>query len=112
MLQEERFRKQRRDEVAGDELTAPVDEEAPVGVAVPGDADVRLLADHFLRDVAPVLLDERIGLVIRKRAVDVEAQLRRFAGKLVEEQRRDEPRHPAAGVEYDTERLDDAGIDE
>ena len=44
MLQQKRLGQQRRDEVAGDELAGAVDEEAAVGVAVPGDADVRLLA--------------------------------------------------------------------
>ena len=70
VLQQERLGEQRRDEVAGDELAAAVDEEAAVGVAVPGDADVGLLPDDFGGDVAPVLLDERVGLVVRERAVD------------------------------------------
>jgi hypothetical protein len=42
-------------EVAGDELAGAVDEEAAVRVAVERDADVRLLSDHFLGDVAAVL---------------------------------------------------------
>ena len=46
MLQQERLGEQRRDEVAGDELAGAVDEEAAVGVAVPGDADVGLLGDR------------------------------------------------------------------
>ena len=96
----------------GDELAAAVDEEAAVGVAVPRDADVGLLADHFLRDVAPVFLDERVRLVVRERAVDIETELRRLAGKLVEQQRRHQARHAAAGVEHDGERLDDRRVDE
>ena len=42
MLHQERLGQQRRDEVAGDELAAAVDEEAAIGVAVPRDPDVRL----------------------------------------------------------------------
>ena len=103
---------QRGDEVAGNELAAAVDEEAAVGVAVPGDADVGLLADDLGGDVAAVLLDQRIGFVVREGAVDLEAQLRHLAGKPVEQLRRDQPGHAAAGVEHDGERLDDRRIDE
>ena len=96
------------------EMNSPraVDEEAAVGVAVPGDADVGLLRDHPLDDVAAVLFDERIGFVIRKAAVDLEAQPRRPAGQPIEQLRRDQPAHAAAGVEHDVERLDDRRIDE
>ena len=57
---------QRRDEVAGDEIAGAVDEEAAVGVAVPGDADVGLLGDDALDDVRAVFFDQRIGFVARK----------------------------------------------
>ena len=90
------------------EMNSPraVDEEAAVGVAVPRDADVGLLGDHALDDVDAVLLDERIGLVVREAAVDLEAQPRRLAGQPVEQLRRDEAAHAAAGIEHDVERLD------
>ena len=77
-LHQERFGQQRRHEVAGDELAGAVDEETAIGVAVPGDADVGLLLHHALDDVAAVLLDERVGLVVRERAVDVEAERRQL----------------------------------
>ena len=47
-----------------------------------------------------------------KRAVDLEAQPRRPAGQPIEEPRRDEPGHAAAGVEHDVERLDGRRVDE
>ena len=47
-----------------------------------------------------------------KRAVDLEAQPRRLAGQPVEQLRRDQAAHAAAGVEHDVERLDDRRIDE
>src|SRR5829696_1791352 len=72
MLQERRFTKQGRDEITGDEFAVPVDEEAAVRVAIPGDADVSLVAHYALDDVAAVLLDQRIGLMIREGAVHVE----------------------------------------
>ena len=63
--------------------------------------------DHALDDVAAVLFDERVGLVVGEAAVDVEAEPRRPAGQPVEQLRRDEPAHAAAGVEDDVERPDD-----
>ena len=65
-----------------------------------------------LDDVAAVLLDERVGLVVREAAVDLEAQPRRPAGQPLEQLRRDQAAHAAAGVEHDVERLDDRRIDE
>ena len=47
-----------------------------------------------------------------KRAVDVEAQTRRPAGQALEQLRRHQPAHAAAGIEHDVERLDDRRIDE
>ena len=112
VLQEKRLGQERRHEVARDELAAAVDEEAAVGVAVPGDADVGALADDFRRDVLPVLLDQRIRLVVRERPVDLEAEPRHRAGEPIEQQRRHQAGHAAAGVEHDLERLDDRWIDE
>jgi hypothetical protein len=48
----------------------------------------------------------------REGAIDVEAQLRRLARQLIEQQRCDESGHSAAGVEHDSERLDHRRIDE
>ena len=107
MLQEKRFGEQRGDEIAADERARAVDEEAAIGVAVPGDADIRLLVDDALHDVAAVFLDQRIGFVIGKPAVDLEAEPRRPAGEAIEEPGRDEPAHAAAGVEHDVEGPDD-----
>ena len=47
-----------------------------------------------------------------KRPSIVEAQPRRPAGQPVEQLRRDQPAHAAAGVEHDVERLDDRRVDE
>ena len=69
-------------------------------------------ATTALDDVAAVLLDQRVGLVVREAAVDLEAEPRRPAGQPLEQLRRDQPAHPAAGVEDDVERLDDRRIDE
>ena len=63
--------------------------------------------DDALDDVAAVLFDERVGFVIGEAAVDLEAEPRRPAGQPIEQQRRDQAAHAAAGVEHDVERLDD-----
>ena len=47
LLREHRLREERGDEVAGDELARVVDEEAAVGVAVVGDAEVGALGAVF-----------------------------------------------------------------
>src|SRR5689334_4751935 len=112
LLQQKCFGEERRDEITGHELARAVDEEAAVRITVPCDADIRSLTDNLLRDVAAVLLNERIGLVVRKRTVDVETQLRRLARQLIEQKRCDEARHPAAGVEDDSEWCDHRRIDE
>ena len=79
-----------------------VDEEAAVGVAVPGDADVGLLVEHALRDGAAVLLDERIGLVMREGAIHLHRHVRRLAGQPREDLRPDQAAHAAAGIEDDS----------
>ena len=56
----ERLAEHRRDEVARHVLALVVDEEAAVGVAVPGDPQVGALRAHALDEVAAVLL-ERAG---------------------------------------------------
>ena len=90
-----------------------VDEEAAIGVAVPGDADVGLLGDHALDDVAAVLFDERVGLVVGEAAVHLEAERRQLpGGDAGEELRRDQAGHAAAGVEHDVEGLDGLLVDE
>ena len=78
MLDQERLGEERRDEVAGDELAGAVEEEDAIGVAVPRDADVRLLGDDALGDVAAVFLDQRVGFVVREGPVDLETQRRQL----------------------------------
>jgi len=111
-LQQKRLGQERGDEISRDELAGPVDEEAAIGIAVPRDADIGLFGDDALHDVAPILLDEGIGLVVRKAPVDLEAETRGPAGEALEQFRRDEAAHAAAGIEHDVERADGARVDE
>ena len=112
VLEKKGLRQKRRDEIAADEGTGAVDEKAAVRVAVPGDADIRLFGDDPLHDVAAVLFDERIGFVIRKAPVDLKAQSRGLARQAIEQGGRDQPSHPASGVEHHVERADDRRVDE
>ena len=112
LLQEERLGKQRRHEIAGNELAVFVDEKAPIGVAVPGDADLRARVCHTGDDVAAVLFNQRVGFVSGEGAVDREAQSVDLAGERLEELGRGQAGHAASGVEHDLERLDDGRIDE
>ena len=80
----------RGQEVAVDELAGVVDEEAAVGVAVPGDAEVGALLEHLVDDELAVLLQQRVGLVVGEVAVrrpvgvdEVEAASRSSSGPTI-----------------------------
>jgi hypothetical protein len=82
------------------------------GVAVPCNADFGAVRFHLGDDVAAILLDQRIGLVSGEGAVDAETELLDPAGERLEQLRRDEARHAAAGIEDHAKWLDDRRIDE
>ncbi len=63
--------------------------------------------DDAFDDVAAVFFDQRVGFVIGKPAVDLEAEPRRPAGEAIEQPGGDQPAHAAAGVEHDVEGPDD-----
>ena len=112
-LHQERFGEQCRHEIPGDELAGAVDEEAAIGITIPGDADVGLLLHHALDDVAAILFDERVGLVVGEGAIHVEAERRQLLdGEPLEQPGRHESGHAAAAVEHDIERLDGLLVDE
>jgi len=103
---------QRGDEVAGNELTCLVDEEAAVGVAVPGDAEVSPLGDHALADLAAVLLEQRVGLVVGERPVDLEVHQHRLERRPGEDQGCEPAGDAVRRVHHDLEREERVGVDE
>ena len=106
-------REQRAEEVAVDEATVAVDEEAAVRVAVPRDAEIGASIEHLLDHRAAVLGQQRVGLVVRELAVGL--PVRRDQLERVEplEDRADHrARHAVAAIEHDLERHDRDGIDE
>ena len=67
------------------------------------------VCDDALDDVAAVLFDERVGLVIGERAVDLEAQTRRRGRADASKSfGATSPAMPLPRVEHHVERLDDA----
>jgi hypothetical protein len=64
LLAQDRLGQHGGEEVAGDELTGVVDEEASIGVAVPGDAEVGAGLAHLLDDELAVFRLQRVRLVV------------------------------------------------
>ena len=112
MLEEQRLGEQRGDEVAGHELAVLVDEEAAVGVAVPGDAQIGLLGHDPRADLAAVLLEQRVGRMVGEGAVDLEVHLHAVDGGAVEDQRGELARDPVGGVHDHAVRPQGRGVDE
>ena len=89
-----------------------VDEEAAVGVAVPGDAEIGALAAHPLDDEAAVLLEQRVGLVVGEVPVGLEVVRRCLHGEAIEHRPDHGAGHAVAAVEHDRERPHRRGVDE
>ena len=109
---EQRRREQRRREVARHELTRIVDEEAAVGVAVEGDTEVGALGKRLLDDEFPVLLEQRVRLVVREAPVRLEVAGHSLDRKPFEDRREHRSRHPIRGVDHYAQRPDAADVDE
>src|SRR5829696_9587125 len=99
-------------EVARHEVTAVVDEEAPIRVAVEGYAEIGPLVEHLLDHERSVLRQERVGLVIREGAVGVEEATDRLDRKALEDPGQHRPGHAIRRVDHDPKRLDHRWVDE
>ncbi len=96
----------------GDRLAALVHDEAAVGVAVEGQAQVGAdLADLGLQ-VDQVLRVERVGLVVGEGAVQLEVHRDELDRQAVEDGRHGVAAHAVAGVHRDLERADRGEVDE
>lgn len=103
---------QRGDGRGGDRLAALVDDEAAVGVAVEGEAEVGAdLADLGL-EVDQVLRVERVGLVVGEGAVQLEVHRDELDRQTVEHGRHGVAAHAVAGVDGDLERADRGEVDQ
>ena len=89
-----------------------VDEEAAVGVAVPGDPEVGALLAHLVDDEAAVLLQQRVRLVVGEVAVGRPVGRHEVEAELLEQRPDHRPGHAVAAVDDDLQRLDRGGVDE
>ena len=95
-----------------DRITALVDHEAAVGVAVEREPDVRADLAHLGLQVDQVLRVERVRLVVRKRAVELEVHRDDSERQAVEHGRHGVPGHAVPGVDHDGQRPDVGQIDQ
>ena len=110
---EDRLREQRRHEVARHELAAVVDEEAAVGVAVVGDAEVRALLARLPDDELAVLRQQRVRLVVRERPVRLEVAAHDVEHRQpLEHRRQHRARHAVRRVDHDPQRPQRIDVDE
>src|SRR5207302_5380697 len=72
LLFENRFREQRRREIAGDEFAHVVDEETAIAVAVERNTEIGALVERLADDELAVLREQWIGLVVRERSIRLE----------------------------------------
>ncbi len=94
---------QRGEHRRADQLAALVDDEAAVGVAVEGQPEVGAgLADRGLQ-VDEVGRLDRVGLVVREGAVELEVERHDVEVEPAEHRGRGVPGHPVAGVDDDRE---------
>ena len=98
-LLEDARREQRGEEVAGHELALAVDEEAAVGVAVPGDAEVGAGLQDLADDELAVLGQQRVRLVVGELAVGLPVGGDELDRQLLEDRADHRARHPVAAVE-------------
>ena len=112
LLGEDALREQRCEEVAVDELAGLVDEEAAVGVAVPGDAEVGALGADAVDDELAVLGQQRVRLVVGEVAVRLPVGRDEVEIQAVEQRADHRPRHPVAAVDDDLQRANLIRLDQ
>ena len=93
-------------------LALLVDEEHPVGVAVEGEADVGARLEHPGLQVDQVLGLDRVGGVVRERAVELAVQDLEVERQAVEHGGHDEAAHAVGGVGDDLQRPQGDDVDE
>ncbi len=89
-----------------------VDQEHSIGVAIEGQPDVGADLEHSSLEVSKVLHVERVGRVVRKRAVELGIQEVDLEGQIGEGRRHHESAHAVGGVGHDLQRPEGAGVDE
>src|SRR5256885_800443 len=94
------------------ELVAPedagllVDGPDAIGIPIPGDADVGLAIRHLLLQIAQVRLDGGIGVMVRKRPVEIAEQLDDVVSERAQQTRPDQTARAVPGIAHDADRPD------
>ena len=96
---QQRLGQQRGEEVARDELARVVDEEAAVGVPVPGDPEVGTPLLDLLDDEAAVLLQQRVGFVVGEVPVRGPVGLHQVQPEPLQQRPHHRPRHAVGAVD-------------
>ena len=112
LLLQHRLGQQGGQEVAVHERAGVVDEEAAVGVAVPGDPQVGPLGQHLVDDEPAVLLQQRVGLVVGELAVGLPVGLHLLDRQPVEDRAAHGAGHAVAAVEHHPHGAHRRGVDE
>ena len=94
----------------GDRVAVLVDDEAAVGVAVEGEAEVGAGLAHPRLEVDDVLGIQRVGLVVGERAVQLEVHRVQFERQALEDGRYGVAAHAVARVHHDLQRADAAQV--
>ena len=100
-LLEHRLGEERGHEVARDELAGVVDEEAAVGVAVEGRAEIGSVLAHLADHELAVLGQERVRLVVRERAVGLEEVRDGVDRDPLEDRRHHDAAHAVRRIDHD-----------
>ena len=111
-LLENRFGEEGRDEVAWNELTRVVDEEAAIRVPVEGNAQVGPFRSDLLDDELAIFRKQRVGLVVRERSVRLEEVRHRLDRQAFEDRRKHDSAHAVRRVDHDAQGLHRFDVDE
>ncbi len=95
-----------------DDVAALIHHEAAVRVAVEGQADVGLGIDHRALQVAQVGRLDRVGLMVRERAVELEVERHQGEGQPLEDLRHGVAGHPVPRVHGYLQRPDGGEVHE
>ena len=97
---------------ATDRHALVVDEEHPIGVAVEREPDVGVQIEDRSLQILQVLGLDRVGRVVRERAVELSVQDGQRERQPLEHAGDDEAAHAVGGVGHDRERLQRGRVDE
>ncbi len=97
--------------VAADKLATIVDQKHAIRVSIERDAHIEAVRDDGGAQIAGILRLDRVGLMIREGAVQLEEERGELAGQVFENERQHLAGHAIAGVDGNPHRPDGGDID-